>query len=35
VAFDRAGGDEKHLRDLSISEILACEFGDSAFACGQ
>jgi hypothetical protein len=35
VAFDRTGGDEEHLRDLSVGEILACEFGDSAFARGQ
>jgi hypothetical protein len=25
VAFDRTGGDEEHLRDLSVGEILACE----------
>jgi hypothetical protein len=35
MAFDRAGGDEGHLRDLSVGEILACEFGYSAFARGQ
>src|SRR5512144_2835666 len=35
MTLDRARGDEQHLGDLAIREVLAGQLGDTALACRQ